>query len=364
LSVCPTTILNQYSHLGESVDIEKLTDGLINSTFKVRLKKADVETDYVFQCLNPYVFPKPKEVMENVVKITQHLKTHHPSPTEQQLSLFSTNNTQDFAIDSEGNYWRCYNFISASTTYNTCESPQFARSTAFAFGQFTHLLSTFPTASLHTTLPDFHCTPKYLKKLLEVIDHSPPHLTTHCKDQIDFILKRENICHRLELLKNEGKLPLRATHNDTKINNVLFHTKTLQPLCVIDLDTVMPGLVAYDFGDLVRTMICSVNEESTKLEDIAVRSEYFKSLAHGFIEGCPTLNNDEIDSLAIAGTVITLELSIRFLIDHLQGDLYFQTDRKNHNLDRCRNQQRLVELLEKSEPEFNETLHSFKKPKK
>jgi hypothetical protein len=229
---------------------------------------------------------------------------------------------------------------------NTRQAYQAAR----AFGSFQDLVSDLAASNLEETIPDFHHTPKRLEKLLEVAAADPKGRLASVREEFDFIRERAGITGILLQLCKEGKIPVRVTHNDTKINNVMIDKETDEAVCVIDLDTVMPGLSLYDFGDLVRTATSPAEEDETDLTKVQMRMPMFEALVEGYLDSAGDFINDvEVDHLAFSGKLITLEIGIRFLTDYLEGDVYFKTYREHHNLDRCRTQLMLVKRIEEQE---------------
>lgn len=319
--------------------------GHINDSFLVEFSENPPKR-FILQRINHNVFKDVPGLMENISRVLQHLAKTNASNCV-SMNLIKTNNGESFFTDKGKNYWRCYTFIEGARTYDLLENPEQAYHAAKAFGRFQKQLCSLPGEKLHETIKDFHNTPKRFERLEQAIERDALNRAIIAKDQIDFALSRKELIYGIEKLKNENKIPEIITHNDTKINNVLMDDKTGEGICVIDLDTVMPGVSLYDFGDMVRTAAVSANEDEQNLDKVKMRSDIFEKLVKGFIEGKEgTLNSVELENLPISGEVITFEVGIRFLTDFLEGDCYFKIHRPNHNLDRTKTQFKLVESME------------------
>lgn len=271
----------------------------------------------------------------------------------QTLNLYPSREGDFFVEGEGGGVWRCYNFIEGCKTYDIVESTRQAYQAAKAFGSFQDLVSDLDAHKLAETIPDFHHTVKRLEKLLQVAKIDPLGRLGGVRAEYEFILERAALCGELVELQESGRLPVRVTHNDTKLNNVMMDSETDQAVCVIDLDTVMPGLSVYDFGDLVRTATSPAAEDEQDLSKVDMRMSYFEALAEGYIDGCAALSQEESEYLVTGAKLITLETGIRFLTDHLEGDVYFKVARDGHNLDRARTQLKLVEKIEQNEEAMN-----------
>jgi Ser/Thr protein kinase RdoA (MazF antagonist) len=292
--------------------------------------------------------------MENIHRVTTHLRTKVTGKVDASrrvLNLVPSLDGNAFHIDQAGNYWRAYLFIERARTYEAVQTPRQAFETAKAFGNFQKLLADLPAPRLHDTVPDFHHTPRRFAALEQAIKGDCASRVRLAGPEIEFALS----CKRLTWALLEAELPERITHNDTKLNNVMLDDKTGEGICVIDLDTVMPGLAVYDFGDMVRTTVSPAHEDERDLSKVKVRFPMFEALVRGYVaSGSGFLNKSEKSCLPIAGQVITFEIGIRFLTDFLQGDVYFKTHREGHNLDRCRAQFQLVRSVEKHMPRMRE----------
>lgn len=328
-------------------------NGHINDTYCVRFDQSGLlDTRYIFQRINTSVFKKPEELMENISRVTRHSlerlqAENHPEAHRRTLTCVPANDGRPFAVDGGGNYWRVYPFIERATGHDELESNEQAFQAAKAFGNFQMLAAGLGGDRLHETIPNFHDTPKRLKALMAAIEADTCNRAAGLKPEIEFALARAADCRRIVDLIASGEIPERVTHNDTKLNNVLLDDSTAEGVCVIDLDTTMPGSALYDFGDMVRTAATNKREDDTNVADLAVRLDRFEALVSGYLESATSfLTPAEIDHLAFSGKLLTLECGIRFLTDYLQGDTYFKIKREGHNLDRCRNQFAYVAAIE------------------
>jgi len=253
-----------------------------------------------------------------------------------------------------GNVWRMYNFIENAVTYDSLQSAALAREAARMFGWFQNMLTDLPGPPLHETIVGFHNTPRRFERFQEVVKADVANRAKSAETEIDFVFENAAICHVLYNLVQRGEIPVRIAHNDAKINNVMFDTSTSQGVCVIDLDTVMPGLSVYDFGDLVRTATCPAAEDERDLSKVAVDITLFEALARGFVEGAGSfLTPVERRHLVFGGLLITFEQMIRFLTDYLAGDVYYKVHRAGHNLDRTRTQMKLTQSIIEQEEDLN-----------
>ena len=350
---------NQFAIQGDFILGEEIDSGHINSTYRASYRQADgSEQRYIFQAINRNVFKDPHAVMTNVERVTHHindkvLRRKHDLGG-QTLNLFPARVGGVWVEDEKGTVWRCYNHIEGCVTYDIVENERQAFQAAHAFGAFQDLVSDLDASLIAETIPDFHNTRKRYDRLMEVIAADPCGRAPGVKEECDFIREREPLVDVLLDLADAGKIPLRVTHNDTKINNVMIDAQTDEAVCVIDLDTVMPGLALYDFGDLIRTATSPAAEDEMDLSKVEMQMPMFRALVEGYLDAAGSfLNETEVRHLAFSGRLITLEVAIRFLTDYLEGDVYFKTHRPGQNLDRCRNQLQLVREIERQEPEMN-----------
>ncbi len=321
--------------------------GHINSTNLLVVRKPDGKTArYILQVINGDVFPKPEWVVDNIAKITEFL--HKKGLNGRRvLNMIPTHEGKLCYWDASGLCFRIYDFIEESVSLDKAETVKDFYQSGFAFGEFQRYLTDFPVEELHETLADFHNTPKRFETFLSVVEQDPCGRAASVQKEIDFMKKREKFCSELYKAHEEGRLPLRVTHNDTKLNNVMLDEKTREALCVIDLDTVMPGFSVNDFGDAIRFGANTAAEDEKDLSKVTLNMELFEAYTKGFLEGCGgILDAEEICLLPEGAKMMTLECGMRFLTDYLQGDTYFKTAYEGHNLDRCRTQFKLVECME------------------
>jgi Ser/Thr protein kinase RdoA (MazF antagonist) len=326
--------------------------GHINDTYAAWFRNGDSPRHrYLLQRINHHVFKNPEELMHNIALVTRHLRGKIAAaggdPERETLNLIPTLEGGTFYRTSDGHYWRAYIFIEGARTYEIVASLDHVYNAGRAFGNFQRLLADFPAEQLYETIPDFHHTRKRFDAFVQSVECDPLNRARDVKAEIDFVVERvEETSILLDLLAR-GKLPERVTHNDTKFNNVMINDRTGEGVCVVDLDTVMPGLSLYDFGDTVRSGANPAAEDERDLTKVCFDLEVFDRLAHGYLDSARDfLIPLEIDCLAFSARLMTLECGMRFLADHLNGDVYFKVHRENHNLDRCRTQFKLVREME------------------
>ena len=358
-SINPATdlaaIANEFALHGRFAGGEPYGSGHINDTFAVRFDQKDGPVRYIVQRINHRVFKNVPALMENIQRVTTHVSNRvgvkgTGDNLRRALALVPARNGSSFFCDAEGGYWRCYHFIERAQTYDLVTSTRQAHEAARAFGEFQHMLVDLPGARLHETIPDFHHTLSRFAAFRRAITNDVRARAKQAQAEIDFALSRESMAGVLLDLQARGEIPERITHNDTKFNNVMLDDQTGDGLCVIDLDTVMPGLALYDFGDMVRSATNSAAEDETDLSKVTMRLPIFEGLLAGYIASAGSfLNAAERAHLAFAGKLITFEIGLRFLTDFLEGDVYFKTKRPHHNLERSRNQFALVRSIEQQE---------------
>ncbi len=361
-------ISHEFAIAGEFVEGEEIDSGHINNTYLAVYETAEGKrSKYILQRINEFVFKNPLQVMRNVEAVTRHINWKVLRVKKdlggQTLNIYPARGGRSFAYGEGGGVWRCYNYIENCHTYDVVENSRQAYQAAKAFGSFQDLVSDLPVEEVSETIPDFHNTPKRYARLMEVIAADPKGRLENVAAEVSFIKEREELCKRLVDLAEQGKLPVRVTHNDTKLNNVMMDSDTDEAVCVIDLDTVMPGLSLYDFGDLVRTATSPAEEDEKDLSKVEMRMSMFEALAEGYIDGCDCLTSLEIENLVNGGKIMTLEVGIRFLTDYLEGDTYFKTDYDDHNLVRSRTQLRLLECIEEKEEQMNNFVSRVAKSK-
>ena len=322
---------------------EKYGCGHINRTYLVRTESG---RRYILQWVNSAVFPDIPGLMENVAAVTRHLAARSGGPRE-HLTLVPTLEGLDYWTDPAGEVWRLYDFVEDSLCLQAPESPEDFYQSAVAFGVFQARMADFPVGCLHETIPNFHHTPDRYRKFHAALEADRMGRAEGVRAEIAFYLAREAEAGSLQRMRQSGELPLRVTHNDTKLNNVMLDAATRRALCVIDLDTVMPGLAAYDFGDSIRFGAATAAEDEPDLEKVEMSLALFEIYAKGFMEACPGLTEQERETLPLGAKLMTLECGLRFLTDYLEGDRYFHTDFPNHNLLRARTQMKLVWDMER-----------------
>jgi hypothetical protein len=348
---------------GEFIEGGPYGSGHINDTFAVVYDQAGTRIRYIHQRLNSNVFKNPRAVMENVAVVCRHTaaKLAQSAPpgdvSRRSLTLLPTREGDPAWSDDAEDYWRTYYFIEKAATHDLITNATQAFEAARAFGAFQAMLSDLPSEKLHEIIPDFHHTRKRLDVLRQAVKADSHGRAAQVQEEIDFALSRESLANSLLDLAEKGAMPVRITHNDTKLNNVMLDDQSGEGICVIDLDTVMPGLSLYDFGDMVRTATSPAAEDERDLSQVRARPEMFEALARGFLSTAGSfLNEAERSNMITAGKLMTYECGIRFLTDFLSGDTYFKIKREGHNLDRCRTQFQLVRSLDEQEAELEKIL--------
>ena len=340
-------------------------NGHINDTFLMKLRKDDeTEGRVILQRMNRAIFTKPVELMENVMNVTEFLRkkiiANGGDPERETLNVIPTKEGKPYFVDSDGEYWRCYKFIEGATCYDQVESPEDFYESAVAFGNFQRLLADYPAETLHETIVGFHDTKARFEVFKKAVEEDVCGRAASVKPEIEFVLSQEETANVFGDLLAKGELPLRVTHNDTKLNNIMIDNETHKGICVIDLDTVMPGLAMNDFGDSIRCGASTAAEDEKDLDKVWCSMELFDIYARGFIEGCGgKLTKKEIELLPMGAKVMTFECGMRFLADYLQGDVYFKIHRPEHNLDRARTQFKLVADMEAKWDEMSEIIKKY-----
>ena len=345
-------ICSKFAIYGDFLVAVPFGSGHINDTYQLTYDQGGVRLHYALQRINHSVFKNPVHVMENMDRVTKHLldriHSRHIETKKRTLRLLRTFSNVPYVQDSRGSFWRAYVFVENARSYDVLETTDQAYRTAYAFGEFQNDLTDLPGPRLHETIPDFHNTPRRVEQLEEAIREDRVGRAGGVKREIDFVMKRRGDTEKLLRLNADGDIPERITHNDTKVNNILIDDLSGEGICVLDLDTVMPGLALYDFGDMVRAGTSPAEEDEVDLRKVGMRFEMFEALFSGYTASAGNfLTPAERENLPFAGKLITLETGIRFLTDYINGDIYFKTRRPSHNLDRCRNQFRLVESIER-----------------
>ena len=353
------TVAKTFSATGNIIAVECLKSGHINDTYKITYQNGNSIIDYVLQRINSTVFPEPVMIMENIEAVAAHIRSKYESfgwDINNVLFPLRTLNNMAFWLDSSGSYWRMYSYIKGGVCYDKAPNAKIMRSIGRAFGMFQMLLSDFPAKQLNIIIPDFHNTKARFAAL-----EAAAIAAAQCEElkgrynnasELLFVLEAHKwVAFSLEEQKEKGILPLRVTHNDTKCNNVMLDSVTDESLAVIDLDTVMPGLCAHDFGDSVRAGANNADEDETDLTKVYLDIDKFTAFAEGFIPALEgSLTKPEYESLALGAPVIALELAARFLTDYLCGDRYFKVLYPEHNFDRAKCQLTLaLDMLNKLE---------------
>jgi len=345
-------VARQFQIEGEFIEAAPHGSGHINDTYCAEFDRGGARARYILQRINHNIFKNPPALMENIQRVSSHLAAKlagEPDSTRRALTVIPARDGQPYFLDERGNYWRAYVFIEGAQSYDAVQSPRQAFEAAKAFGRFQKLLADLPAPPLHETIPDFHHTPRRFADLEKAIAEDCVNRAHAAKAEIEFALRNKAMTGVLL----EAGLPERVTHNDTKLNNVMLDDVTGEGVCVIDLDTVMPGLALYDFGDMVRTTTSPAKEDERDLSKVQMQFPMFESLARGYLSSASEfLMPAEKSFLAFSGKLITFEIGLRFLKDFLSGDCYFKVHRENHNLDRCRTQFKLVESIAQQEEQM------------
>ena len=342
----------QFLLAGELSSWELITRGNINTTYRVSYK--DPCKEYIFQKVNTYVFREPRHIMRNIDLVTEHIRQKNKNTNRRSLHFYHTANRDNFWFDEDGDFWRVFNYVTGTVTYQISSDPHVIYMAGRAFGEFQNELSDFDASKLYATIPDFHNTKKRLENFFADVERDEYGRVGEVRDEIEYIRACRERAEMLTNMLEAGEIPLRVTHNDTKINNVLFNEITNEPVVVIDLDTVMPGLAAHDFGDAVRFAANTAEEDEPDLSKVSLDLDLYRAFAEGFVEATSgELDESEINSLALGAFTITVELALRFLDDYITGDKYFKTGYDKHNLVRCRCQLALARDMQKKFDEMN-----------
>ena len=345
-------VLQQFCLDGTPVSCEPLGNGHINRTFRVTCSGGRV---YTLQRISRVAFQHPEELIENIDAVSRFIAKKDVGL--ETILLCTAKDGRKYAVDAQGEFWRAYDFISGGLSLETPRDRNDFYQAAAAFGKFQQALADFPASKLHETIPHFHDTIDRLRQLRASVEADALGRVREVGPELAFIFSRETELGTLCRMLRGGELPLRVTHNDTKLNNVLLDEKTGRAIGVLDLDTVMPGLSAYDFGDAIRFGASSAAEDETDLQKVFLRLDMYRAFLEGYLDACGcALTETEIAVLPLGAKIITTELGMRFLKDHLDGDVYFKIDRPGQNLDRCRTQLRLAADMERKWPEMQRIL--------
>ncbi|MBR0208866.1 MAG: aminoglycoside phosphotransferase family protein [Oscillospiraceae bacterium] len=328
---------------GRPVSCEEIRRGHVNTTYLIT---TDAPARYILQDVNTYAFPRTNIIMDNVAAISRHLAAKGGEKPA-MISYIDTLDGRRWYDDGRGGAWRLYRYVENSICVDRAECDGDFYECARAFGMFQNALSDFPAQELGETIERFHDTPERFRQLRDAVRENAAGRLDGVREELAFVLEREEKASRLQQMRDDGTLPTRVTHNDTKINNVLLSEDDRRAICVIDLDTVMPGLAAYDFGDAIRYGASTAAEDEKDLDKVSLDLHLFRVFTRGFLEACPSLTDAEIDSLPLGAWTMTVECGSRFLADYLKGDRYFAVDHPEHNLDRARTQFALAADMEK-----------------
>lgn len=337
---------------GEMTECIAIKTGNINKTYKVTFLENGEKKEYIVQDINKFVFKNPGNIMQNISLVTKHVAGKYDGNCERYvLNFLNTSDGKNYFIDDDDRFMRAYHFVPDSLTYDVFDDLSVIEKAGEAFGRFQMQLSDFDASTLYEIIPDFHNTAARYEVLKEKIAKDEYSLKAEVEDEIAFLLENEEIATSLVKKLESGEIPLRVTHNDTKCNNVLFDENTNEPLAVIDLDTVMPGLTAYDFGDAVRFAANTAKEDEPDISKVGLDLKKYEAFAKGFVsQVAETLTKEELETLYLGPIVMTVELAVRFLSDYLDGSKYFKCDYEKHNLVRTRCQIALAkDMLEKTE---------------
>ena len=345
-------ILRQFCLDAEPASCTPYGCGHINRTYLVATAGGRC---YILQKINHHTFRDVASLMENIELVTEHLRRKSPDPRS-VLTLIRTKDGKSY-LEADDGYWRVFRFVEDSICLQQPESDADFYESAVGFGTFQQLLSDFPAEKLHETIPNFHNTPDRYRAFHETLTRDPMHRAAQVQPEIEFALARQAEMAALQNALDAGELPLRVTHNDTKLNNVLFDAKTRRALCIIDLDTVMPGSALYDYGDSIRFGAATAAEDERELDKMEMSLERFRVFTRGYVRACPGLTQKELELLPLGAKVMTMECGVRFLTDHIDGDNYFSIHREGQNLDRAHTQFKLVTDMERKWDKMKEIVN-------
>ena len=357
-------IMGEFQVYGDFVSATPYGNGHINDTFLVTLSQARQPVRYILQRINTRIFQQPDLLMDNIYRICTEMHrqlelSQEAESSAKALTTIITQGGKPYFQDEQENFWRLYLYIENAIGYDVIQNSQQAYEAGFAFGCFQQNLTHLPGPRLHETIPNFHNTPHRFQTFIQVLDADEFQRKQGASREIEFFFQHQNSISTLVDLAAQGKIPERVTHNDTKLNNVLIDPKTNKAVCVIDLDTSMPGLAPYDFGDLVRTSTSSAAEDEPDPSRVTFRPEMFKAITDGYLTTASGfLTPEELDHLFFGSFLITYEIGLRFLTDYLQGNTYFKVKYPEHNLVRSRNQISLAQALGSHKAMLEDYIHN------
>lgn len=373
-------VIARFSVDGQIMSVEEYGSGHINDTYLVRIRPNDCddlrqstgedrqqdteERTYILQRMNTEIFKNTDELMENIMGVTAFLEkkisARGGDPGRETLHVIPTGAGEAYYRDAEGSCYRMYDFIREATSFDAVKRPEDFYESAVAFGNFQSLLADYPAETLHETIPDFHNTGKRYQTFLQALKEDVGKRAAGAQPEIAFVLEREKEMTVLTDALEHGELPLRVTHNDTKLNNIMIDNATGKGICVIDLDTVMPGLSVNDFGDSIRFGANTAAEDEPDVSKVSLDLKLYELYVKGYLEGCQgALTGQELAMLPMGAKMMTLECGMRFLTDYLQGDVYFKIHKENHNLIRCRTQFALVADMERKWEQMKEIVKKY-----
>ena len=357
-------LCTKFGIIGKLMSTKILTGGNINTTILVEYEINKEMKNFILQKINKYVFPNPPLVMANISKVTAYIKGKLGNVSGEMsrkvLNFYTAQNGKSFVVDEEDDFWRLCDYVENSMAFNSTTDNQLLKETGKAFGNFQSMLDGFPSQILGETIENFHNVPMRFNKLRAVVKKDEVGRAGLVEKETAELFKLERIATEMAMLLKQGLLPLRVTHNDTKCNNVLFDKETKKHLCVIDLDTVMPGSMLYDFGDSIRFGASTAAEDEIDLDKGSMDLNLFSEYTRGYLEELGgSITEEELLLLPISAKLMTLECGVRFLTDYLQGDTYFKIHRPEHNLDRARTQFKLVWDMEQKMNKMNEIVIKF-----
>ena len=354
-------MITRFSVQGKVVSLEPYGSGHINETYRVVMEDGK---KYILQRINTTIFTKPAELMENICGVTEYLRkkiiARGGEPERETLNIVPTKEGKSYLEAEDETCWRVYRFIEGATCYDEVKTPQDFYHSALAFGKFQAELADYPAHTLHETIPDFHNTAKRFRDFERAVQEDKMGLAAGVQEEISFARERAGETDVLGEMLRRGELPLRVTHNDTKLNNIMIDDATGEGICVIDLDTVMPGLAVLDFGDSIRFGANTAAEDEPDVSKVSLDLELYEIYVKGFTEGCAgRLTEKELEMLPMGAKMMTYECGIRFLADYLEGDVYFKVHRPGHNLDRCRTQFALIADMERKWDKMHEIVKKY-----
>lgn len=347
-------VAGEFALQGEPVELIKYGEGHINDTYRIKCVEHGGKTNkYILQKINTTIFKEPVNLIENVFNVTNHIRGKIEElggdVMKETLNLVEAKNGKCYFIEEDGGFYRVYNFIEGARTFQVVENREDFYKSGQALGRFQKHLSDFESRKLHETIKDFHNTEKRFADFKESLKEDKFHRVEECRDEVDFFLKREEDTKVINRLIGEGKLPIRVTHNDTKFNNVMIDDVTREAICLLDLDTVMPGVSLYDFGDSIRSGATTAEEDEIDLSKVNFDLGLFEAYTQGYLDTARDfLTEKEVEFLPFSARIMTYECGMRFLKDYIDGDIYYKIGYDRHNLDRARNQIKLVKDMEKN----------------